>query len=117
MLILTFIHVPLQARGDVSTAAAARLMKKHSTIVLDVRTPEEYHSGHLHRARLLNYYDADFWSRVARLPKDSTIVIYCRSGRRSKDTETKLLTMGYTHVYNMSGGIDAWKKEKRPVEK
>ena len=116
-LVVALVAVPAHARGDVSTAKAARLVKNRSTIVLDVRTPEEFRSGHLRRARLLNYYDTDFWTRVALLPKESTIVVYCRSGRRSKDTETKLLAMGYLHVYNMLGGFDAWNKEKLPFEK
>lgn len=105
------------ARGDVSTAEAARLVAKKSTVVLDVRTPAEFADGHLRRARLMDFYAKDFWTLVATLPKDATIVVYCKSGRRSKDTETKLASMGYSHVVNMLGGFDAWKKEQRPFEK
>lgn len=105
------------AGGDVTTGEAARLVTRKSTIVLDVRTPAEYADGHLHRAQLMDYYAKDFWTQVATLPKDATIVMYCKSGRRSKDTETKLASMGYSHVVNMLGGFDAWKKEQRPFEK
>jgi rhodanese-related sulfurtransferase len=101
----------------VSTAEAARLAAKTATIVLDVRTPQEYADGHLRRSRLIDFYTIEFWKRVVTLPKDATIVVYCRSGRRSKDTETKLTEMGYLHVYNMLGGFDAWKRERRPYEK
>lgn len=105
------------AGGDVTTAEAARLAKKKATIVLDVRTPAEYADGHLRGARLMDFYAKDFWTQVATLPKDATIVVYCKSGRRSKDTETKLASMGYSHVVNMLGGFDAWKKEQRRFEK
>lgn len=105
------------AGGDVTTTEAARLVTKKSTIVLDVRTPAEYADGHLRRARLMDFYAKDFWTQVATLPKDATIVVYCKSGRRSKDTETKLTSMGYSHVVNMLGGFDAWKKEQRQYEK
>ncbi len=105
------------AGGDVTTAEAARLAKKKATIVLDVRTPAEYADGHLRGARLMDFYAKDFWTQVATLPKDATIVVYCKSGRRSKDTETKLASMGYSHVVNMLGGFDAWKKEQRQFEK
>lgn len=105
------------AGGDVTTAEAARLVKKKATIVLDVRTPAEYADGHLRGARLMDFYAKDFWTQVATLPKDATIVVYCKSGRRSKDTETKLASMGYSHVVNMLGGFDAWKKEQRRFEK
>lgn len=105
------------ASGDVTTAEAARLAVKKSTIVLDVRTPGEFADGHLKRARLMDFYAKDFWKQVSTLPKNATIIVYCKSGRRSKDTETKLDSMGYTHVYNMLGGFDAWKKEQRTFEK
>ncbi len=105
------------AGGDVTTAEAARLAKKKATIVLDVRTPAEYADGHLRGARLMDFYAKDFWTQVATLPKDATIVVYCKSGRRSKDTETKLASMGYSNVVNMLGGFDAWKKEQRRFEK
>ena len=85
--------------------------------MLDVRTPAEYADGHLRRSRLMDFYAKDFWMQVATLPKDATIVVYCKSGRRSKDTETKLASMGYSHVVNMLGGFDAWKKEQRQFEK
>jgi|SanBayMetagenome_1026888.scaffolds.fasta_scaffold01445_3 rhodanese-related sulfurtransferase len=117
--LLAFIIVSSAAiaRGDVSTTEAAQMMKKSSTIVVDVRTPAEYAEGHLYNSRLIDYYKTDFWSRIALLPKNATIIVYCRVGRRSKDTETKLREMGFLHVYNMLGGFDAWKKEQRKYEK
>jgi phage shock protein E len=105
------------ARGDVTTAEAAKMMKKSSTIVVDVRTPAEYADGHMRGARLMDFYAKDFWTQVVTLPKDATIVVYCKSGRRSKETETKLASMGYSHVVNMLGGFDAWKKEQRQYAK
>ena len=105
------------AGGDVTTAEAARLATKKSTIVLDVRTPAEYADGHMRGARLMDFYAKDFWTQVVTLPKDATIVVYCKSGRRSKETETKLASMGYSHVVNMLGGFDAWKKEQRQYAK
>ncbi len=117
--LLAFIIVSSAAiaRDDVSTTEAAQMMKKSSTIVVDVRTPAEYADGHLYKSRLIDYYKTDFWSRMALLPKNATIIVYCRVGRRSKDTETKLREMGFLHVYNMVGGFDAWKKEQRKYEK
>jgi rhodanese-related sulfurtransferase len=117
--LLAFIVVSSAAiaRGDVTTAEAAKMMKKSSTIVVDVRTPAEYAEGHLYKSRLIDFYQKDFWSRMAQFPKNATIIVYCRVGRRSKDAETKLREMGFTHVYNMLGGMDAWKKEQRKYEK
>ena len=117
LIMLVLVQSLALAAGDVTTTEAARLVTKKSTIVLDVRTPAEYADGHLRRARLMDFYAKDFWTQVATLPKDATIVVYCKSGRRSKDTETKLASMGYSHVVNMLGGFDAWKREQRPFEK
>ena len=117
LLAFVIVSTAAIAGGDITTAQAARMIKKSSTIILDVRTQAEYADGHLYASRLLDFYAKDFWTRVALLPKNATIVVYCRSGRRSKDTETKLTQMGYTHVYNMLGGFDAWKKERRKYER
>ena len=79
-------------------------------ILLDVRTDEEFDKKHIEGAVLIP--DIEIGSRAATdLPdKNALILIYCRSGRRSKNAANKLVAKGYTNVYDF-GGINEWKHE------
>jgi phage shock protein E len=89
--------------SDFSTA-----MKKPGTIVLDVRTPAEYASGHLPQAQNIDIEAADFATRIAALDKKATYAVYCHSGNRSGVAMDQMLAANFTHVYDLAGGIGAW---------
>ena len=76
-------------------------------ILLDVRSKEEYDTGHIHGAILLP--DDEIRERAAEVLHDteSTIIVYCRSGRRSAGAAQNLFNMGYKNIYDM-GGIINW---------
>lgn len=95
----------------------AKLMAKPNVIVLDVRTAEEFSEGHIEHALNIDVKQKDFMEKAkAILPKDKTIAVYCRSGRRSANAATELGSEGY-QVVNLYGGITAWKEVKKPVVK
>lgn len=103
---------------DITASVADSVIRNtKNVVVLDVRTPEEYRLGHLRNAKLIDYYDAKFQQNLQVLPKDATIVVYCRSGRRSADALAILKKLKYSRVFNMLGGIDAWNKERRSTVK
>ena len=80
----------------------------YDVIVLDVREQDEYDSGHIPGAVLLpvGTIDEDTAGKV--IPeKDSTVLVYCRSGNRSKTASETLVKLGYTKVYEF-GGINTW---------
>lgn len=83
--------------------------------VLDVRTPEEYAEGHVPGA--VNVPHDQLASRLAEVPKDKDVVVYCRSGRRSALATDVLAANGYQHVSHLEGDIQAWLARGRPVEK
>lgn len=72
-------------------------------IVLDVRTPGEYQSGHLAVARNIDFLADDFQARVDPLPREATYYLYCRSGNRSGQAARLMANMGFTNVYNIGG--------------
>lgn len=83
--------------------------------VLDVRTPQEYSSGHIKGAVLIPYTQLE--ERIDEVPGNRTIVVvYCRSGRRSEIASRILQEEGFTDVNNMLGGINAWKAAGYPLE-
>lgn len=104
----------------IDTAQSAALIEQHQGdkqfSIIDVRTPEEYAEGHLTGSQMIDYYDADFADQLQQLDKDKTYLIYCRSGGRSGRTLKLMEQMGFSSVYNMSGGFSRWQGEQRPSE-
>ena len=83
--------------------------------VLDVRTADEYKSGHINNALQANWLDKnEFNDRTSHLDKNKPVYIYCLSGGRSGAAAEVLRAKGYT-VTNLEGGINAWKREGKPL--
>ncbi len=100
---------------SVSAPEFDKEIKADSVVLLDVRTPQEYAEGHIDGALNINIQSDDFRQRAEKeLSKDSTILIYCRSGRRSMEAAGILSELGYK-VVNLKGGIIEWKGDGLPV--
>jgi len=84
--------------------------------LLDVRTPEEYSSGHVPRAVALPLNELTSGAAVP-FEKTSEIYVICRSGKRSMAGTQYLLGQGYTNVKSIAGGTMAWIAQDKPVEK
>lgn len=83
--------------------------------LVDVRTPEEYNSGHIAGAVNIDINSPDFMSQATReLKKDKPVYVYCRSGKRSKKAGNRLAGEGY-EVVDLDGGITDWKNSGLPV--
>ena len=82
-------------------------------IILDVRTVSEYEAEHLEGAT--NIPVQELPERLGELPTDVFILVYCKSGVRSVQASEILVGEGYDYVYNMGGGIEAWKGEHLPI--
>lgn len=101
---------------SVSAVEFEKAIKADSVQLLDVRTPQEYAEGHIAGAININVQSDDFRQRADKeLSKDSTILVYCRSGRRSMDAAETLTELGYK-VVNLKGGIIEWNEEGLPVK-
>ncbi len=83
--------------------------------VLDVRTPQEYADGHVPGAVNVPY--DQLASRLAEVPKDKDVVLYCKSGRRAGIAADVLAANGYTRLSHLEGDMSAWVEKGRPVEK
>ena len=89
----------------VATGEAQRLIED-GAVVIDVRTPEEFSSGHLADARNIDVQSDSFHSEVGELDRDGTYVLYCRSGARAGAAGEMMLEMGFTDVANAGGFED-----------
>ena len=93
---------------QISQEEAYSMMNQGDVIVLDVREAEEYDAGHIAGAVLLPVGSIRADTAAAVIPtKDTTVLVYCRSGNRSKSASAALAGLGYTSVYEF-GGISTW---------
>ncbi len=88
-----------------------------SFVILDVRTPEEYETGHIEGAVNSDYYSDSFRDNLEKLRKSNTYLICCQSGNRSGKALEIMKELGFEQVYNMTGGMNSWIAEGFPVVK
>ena len=114
-LLLINLSVFSQQPASLSTQDFAKAVQSGKVQVLDVRTADEYKSGHLDKAMQANWLDGkEFNDRTSHLDKNIPVYIYCLSGGRSGAAAEALRAKGYM-VTNMDGGINAWKRNKQPL--
>ena len=122
-----------QVNGDQNSTKTEKVEKKSKMEVLevsdyksklskgvqlvDVRTPEEYSSGHIEGADNVNVLEKDFKGKMEKYSKDTPVYIYCRSGGRSGRAAKQLIADGFTEVYDLKGGILNWTASGESVSK
>jgi len=79
--------------------------------ILDVRTPEEYASGHLDGAANADFRSAGFREAVSGLNREKAYLVYCRTGIRAGQAAVVMAGLGFLQIYNLSGGISRWRQE------
>ena len=92
---------------QITPAEAKGIMdSEHNYIILDVRTEEEFAEGHIAGAILIPDYEITEKAESVLMDKDQQILVYCRSGRRSKNAASQLVELGYSNVKEFGGIID-----------
>jgi len=123
---LGFILPSLSAQDStriiaVSAKEAAALINNHKGdndfAILDIRTPGEFQSGHIPKSILIDFYSKSFVDQLARLDKEKTFLIYCRTGNRSTKSLEIFKKLKFQNVYHMASGISAWQSEGFAVVK
>ena len=114
MLIYSYFGDRLGGFKGVSASEAVRLFND-GAYMLDVRTAGEYKDGFIGEATNISVTELN--SRIGNLPadKETPIVVYCQTGARSSRASGTLVKNGYSNVYNLAGGIMAWKGAGYPV--
>lgn len=103
------VHAEAPQKNDQITAdnLENELKQKNAPLIVDVREPDEYASGHI--AGALSIPLRSVPDRLAEIPRDKPVVVYCRSGHRSGLALAFLEQQGYTNVTSLVGGIQSWK--------
>ncbi|ACV39531.1 rhodanese-like domain-containing protein [Leptotrichia buccalis] len=94
----------------ITSDEAKKMMETQKAIVVDVRTLEEYNEGHIPNAISVPLETIENEAEAKLKNKDDLILVYCRSGRRSREAALKLIEKGYTNVIDF-GGIQDWNGE------
>lgn len=103
---------------NVTPDQAEKLLKeKKDVVVLDVRTPEEFKSGHIAGAKNVDFQSDDFKKQVAALDKSKTYLVHCAAGGRSSRALKVLDENKIGQVYHMDAGFSGWKEAGKPVAK
>lgn len=106
------------AQNNVSVDDLETAMKSEGVQVLDVRTPGEISEGKIKGAAEADWQNEQvFQQEILKLDRSKPVYIYCRSGGRSASAAAWLTNEGFKEVYNVEGGITAWKKKGKPIVK
>ncbi len=84
-------------------------------IILDVRSPEEYHESHIENAENIDFNSQIFESEISKMDKNKKYLVYCRSGHRSSNAVKIMINLGFTNIHDLSGGIRKWKGQGLPL--
>jgi len=104
--LLEDVAISIPDYQKITPVEAKAMMDGGEVVILDVRTEAEFAEAHIAGAVLLPDYDIEPLAPELLPDKDETILIYCRSGRRSEIAANALIEMGYTNVYDFGGIID-----------
>ena len=83
--------------------------------LIDVRTQDEFDLGHIDSAINLDFYSETFQNDILSLPKNETIVLYCRTNNRSSKTANILKENGFKEISVLEGGITEWVKNGNDI--
>jgi rhodanese-related sulfurtransferase len=106
----------VQAFAALSATQAVRLMNQ-GALVIDLRSKESYDAGHIVDAR--NVPAAELESQADTLKKwrDKNVITYCDSGTNGASAARSLIKLGFTKVFNLQGGLNAWVKDNMPLSR
>ena len=90
-----------------------RLVEQDDYVLVDVRRPEEYEAGHIKGAENINFLTPPvFESQFSKMDTTQTLMIYCRSGNRSRKSAERLREMGFKKIYDLEGGYLNWEEQE-----
>lgn len=101
----------LQPYGNITVETFTSLSQQPNTVILDVRTPNEYNTDHVPTAINIDYYASNFKSDITALDTSKTYLVYCAAGTRSSAAVKIFENLNFPKVYNLKGGFRNWSKQ------
>ena len=116
LALIVSLGASLALAEDLAPAQFKTQLEAQHGLVLDVRTPGEVAKGKLAGASVIDFNAPKFEQKVALIDRDKPVFVYCARGGRSSQAVAMMTKLGFTKVYNLSGGIAAWTADGLPVE-
>lgn len=110
------IRERLHAFAALSSAQAVRLMNQ-GALVIDLRDKASYDAGHIGDARNVPAAELESQAESLRKWRDRNVITYCDSGTSGAAGARTLMKLGFTKVFNLQGGLNAWVKDNLPLAK
>jgi len=99
-----------QENNDLEISEFKSKLETSVYLLVDVRTKAEYSKGYIKDAINIDYLSGDFEKKIQQLDKEMLILLYCRSGNRSRKAMKLMNIYGFKQVFNLVGGVNAWKE-------
>lgn len=99
----------------VSPERARAMIESGDVVVVDIRDPKKFADGHIKGAMNAEYHPKTFTRGTERIDRNAAIILYCGMGLKTEKAADELERRGFTRVYAMEGGMEAWKKAGFPV--
>jgi len=117
MVIYSFIGARLRGYQNANPAIATQLINQQDAVIVDVREDNEYASGHIiNSIHIPMGYLKDRMKDLEKY-KSKPVIVGCKTGQRSGHACATLKKAGFEQVYNLSGGVTAWKADNLPLNK
>jgi rhodanese-related sulfurtransferase len=110
------IRARVQAFAALSTMQAVRLMNQ-GALVIDLRAKESFDAGHIGDARNVPAAELESQAETLKKWRDRNVITYCDSGIGGASAARTLTKLGFTKVFNLEGGLNAWVKDNLPLAK
>ena len=100
---------------NLNVSEFSQKISEPGVIIVDVRTPEEFASGHIEGALNIDFNSGNFENEITRLNPSETYAVYCRSGSRSGQAASIMHKAGFHDVSNLNGGVIDWTNDGLPL--
>ena len=113
LIILFFINSIFSQQQilDIDYKKMSKILDRDSTVLIDVRTKDEFNSFRIKNSINIDYYSKGFLDSISSFKDKKNIILYCRSGRRSYYAAKLLQQKGFNNIYNLEGGVLQVKKK------
>ena len=111
-------ELPSVCKALTPDEAEALMKSKPGLAILDMRVETEWASeGHIAGAQFTNFFRGGLRQHLSQIDRKKPCLIYCAIGERSKQTAVQMAELGFTELYVLTGGFNAWKAAGKPAEK
>ena len=118
LLFCSFTTITAQTKVEVNSKQVNSMLQKDKKwIVLDVRSAEEFNSGHIKGALNIDIRQPDAFSKIDKLNKNAKYIVHCRTNHRSGMAVEHMMQSGFKNIYQMMDGWSGWSMNNLPVQK